>query len=57
VTHSLRQNRHAWLHVAEGELTVNGQTLTAGDGVALSEETELKIAASKPAQALLFDLN
>jgi len=57
VTHSLRPNRHAWLHVAEGELTVNGQTLTAGDGLAVSEETELKLAAAKPAQALLFDLN
>ena len=57
VTHSLRANRHAWMHVAEGELQLNGRTLTAGDGVAVSDETELKLAASKPAQALLFDLN
>lgn len=57
LSHSLRENRHAWLHVAEGELTVNGQALKAGDGVAVSDETELKVAASKPAQALLFDLN
>jgi redox-sensitive bicupin YhaK (pirin superfamily) len=57
VSHPLRTNRHAWLHVAEGELTLNGQKLTAGDGVAVSEELELKLTASKPGQVLLFDLN
>jgi len=57
VTHPLKANRHAWLHLAQGELTVNGQALTAGDGVAISHETELKLTAAKPAEALLFDLN
>ena len=57
VTHPLKANRHAWLHLAQGELTVNGQALTAGDGVAISQEAELKLAAAKPAEALLFDLN
>jgi quercetin 2,3-dioxygenase len=57
VSHTLSPNRHAWLHVAEGELTVNGQKLVAGDGVAVSEEKELKLTASKPGQVLLFDLN
>ena len=57
VSHTLQPSRHAWLHVAEGELTLNGQKLTAGDGVAVSDESELKLAAAKPAQALLFDLN
>ena len=56
VLHSLLPNRHAWLHVAEGELTVNAQKLTAGDGVAVSEKHELKLTASKPSQMLLFDL-
>ena len=57
VSHTLQANRHAWLHVAEGELTLNGQKLTAGDGVAVSEEHELKLTASKPSQVLMFDLN
>jgi hypothetical protein len=57
VSHTLRPSRHAWLHVAEGELTVNGLSLTTGDGVAVSEEQELKLTASKPGQVLLFDLN
>jgi quercetin 2,3-dioxygenase len=57
VTHTLQPGRHAWLHVAEGELTVNGQKLSAGDAVALSDEHVIKLAATRPAQALLFDLN
>ena len=57
VTHPLKPNRHAWLHVARGEVTVNGQALAAGDGAAVSQETELKLTAAKPAEALLFDLN
>ena len=42
---------------AEGEVTLNGQKLTGGDAVAVSEETGLELAASKPSQVLLFDLN
>ncbi|MFM2294219.1 MAG: hypothetical protein RLZZ350_632 [Verrucomicrobiota bacterium] len=57
VTHELRPQRHAWLHVAEGEVEVNGQKLTAGDAAAVSEETLLQITATAPSQALLFDLD
>ncbi len=56
-THTLKAGRHAWVQVAEGEVTLNGQTLRAGDGAALSEETALTLTAKAPAQALLFDLN
>lgn len=56
-THTLKPGRHAWVQVAEGEVTLNGQVLRAGDGAALSEESTLTLAAKKPAQALLFDLN
>jgi redox-sensitive bicupin YhaK (pirin superfamily) len=56
-THSLAPQRHAWVHVAEGELTVNGQKLRAGDGAAVSEENALKFEAKAPSQVLLFDLN
>jgi len=53
----LAAGRHAWLHVAEGEVTLNGKTLSAGDAAALNAGTTLDIAATKPAQVLLFDLN
>jgi hypothetical protein len=56
-THALKPGRHAWVQIAEGEVTLNGQTLRAGDGAALGEETTLTLAAKAPAQALLFDLN
>ena len=56
-THVLKPGRHAWVQVAEGEVSLNGQTLRAGDGAALSEEAQAALAAKAPAQALLFDLN
>jgi redox-sensitive bicupin YhaK (pirin superfamily) len=56
VEHTLRSERQVWVHVAEGEVTLNGQRLQAGDAAALSEETVVKLAASQPAQVLLFDL-
>ncbi len=57
VSHALASNRHAWLHVAEGEVTINGSKLVGGDAIALSEETAVEVSASKPSQVLLFDLN
>lgn len=57
VNHALRAGRHAWIHVAEGDVTVNGKRLSGGDAAAVSDEATLEIAATKPAQVLLFDLN
>lgn len=57
ITHELRPGRHAWIHLAEGGLTVNGQRLESGDAVALSDEARVALAASKSSQVLLFDLN
>jgi redox-sensitive bicupin YhaK (pirin superfamily) len=57
VSHSLKKARHAWVHVAEGEVAFNGDTLKAGDAVALSNESRVELSATKPSQVLLFDLN
>jgi redox-sensitive bicupin YhaK (pirin superfamily) len=57
VTHTLKANRHAWLHVAEGEVTLDGQTLVGGDAVAVDSARALELQASKASQVLLFDLN
>jgi redox-sensitive bicupin YhaK (pirin superfamily) len=57
VNHTLARNRAAWLHVAEGEVNVNGQLLAGGDAAGLTAESALEIAATKPSQVLLFDLN
>ena len=57
VTHELKVDRHAWLHVAEGEVKLNGDTLKGGDAAALSGESLVKLTATKASQVLLFDLN
>src|SRR5688572_7567470 len=38
VTHTLDEGRHAWVQLISGLLEVNGETLRAGDGAAVSEE-------------------
>jgi hypothetical protein len=57
VEHLLARDRHAWVHVAEGAVSVNGTKLTGGDAVGVGDEKLLGIAASKPSQVLVFDLN
>jgi quercetin 2,3-dioxygenase len=56
-THALQAGRHAWLHLAEGELAMNGLSLQAGDAVGSSEEGSLTLRATEPSQVLLFDLS
>jgi len=57
VTHKLASGRNAWVHVAEGEVSLNGKKLSDGDAAAVSEESDLELNATKPSQVLLFDLN
>jgi hypothetical protein len=57
VTHKLARGRHGWLHVAEGEVSLNGKQLSGGDAAAVDEESILELSATKPSQVLLFDLN
>lgn len=56
VQHVLREGRHAWLQVARGAIRVNGQDLKAGDGAAVSNESEIRAEALAPSEVLLFDL-
>lgn len=56
VTHRIAPGRHAWLQVARGKASVDGQQLAAGDGAAVSDEPQLVLAADAPAEILLFDL-
>jgi quercetin 2,3-dioxygenase len=56
--HNLAEGRHAWIQLISGSIDVNGYTLDAGDGAAISEETSLKIRAyENNSEFLLFDLN
>ena len=56
VSHELKPERHAWIQVLRGAVTVNNQSLTTSDGAAVSDETALMIAATNDAEIMLFDL-
>jgi hypothetical protein len=56
VKHELKPERHAYVQVAKGSVTLNGKTLEAGDGAAISEEKALELQGVKEAEVLLFDL-
>jgi redox-sensitive bicupin YhaK (pirin superfamily) len=56
LAYPLRPGRHAWLQILRGAATVGGQSLGAGDGVAISEEKEVALRATLPSEVLLFDL-
>lgn len=49
-------DRHVWLQVARGLVTVNGRELKSGDGAAISGERSLKIVGRSDAEIVLFDL-
>jgi quercetin 2,3-dioxygenase len=57
VAHKLAPGRSAWLHVAEGEVSLNGKALSIGDAASIEGESRLELTADKAAQVLLFDLN
>jgi hypothetical protein len=56
VRHALAPGRYAWLHVARGAVSLNGSTLGAGDGAAVTDEAALEITGAARAEVLLFDL-
>ena len=58
VTHELQTGRGAWIQVARGSVDVNGRTLDAGDGAAISDEEKITLvtANGKKAEVLVFDL-
>ena len=53
---TVESNRHAWLQVARGSLTVNGTHLGDGDAVATSRPMQLHVVANETTDALLFEL-
>jgi redox-sensitive bicupin YhaK (pirin superfamily) len=57
IAYNLAPGRHGWIHIAEGEVSLNGQRLEAGDAAILTEAGKLDLQAERPSQVLLFDLN
>ena len=56
VQHQLTPERHAWLQVLRGSVTLNGHTLDTSDGAAASDEQTLNITSDDPAEIMLFGL-
>jgi redox-sensitive bicupin YhaK (pirin superfamily) len=54
--HPFDSQRYGWLQVAKGNLLLNGLSLEAGDGVAISQESLLELTAETDSELLLFDL-
>lgn len=54
--HRLASDRHAWVQVARGSVQLNGRELKAGDGAAVSDESELTVKAQEASEVLAFDL-
>jgi redox-sensitive bicupin YhaK (pirin superfamily) len=56
VTHALKSGRLAWAQIIVGAATVNGASVTAGDGVAIDAADVVTIAAGAAGtELLLFD--
>jgi len=57
ITHALAQGRQAYVHVARGNVTVNGQPLGAGDALKVwGGEPAVRLEAGRGAEVLVFDL-
>jgi hypothetical protein len=56
VKHELKPERHAYVQVAKGCVTLNGKKLETGDGAEISAEKSLELTGVNDAEVLVFDL-
>ncbi len=55
--HTLAAGRGAWVQIVRGAVTVNGKTLSAGDGASIVEPGIIELGGTdSTGEALLFDL-
>jgi quercetin 2,3-dioxygenase len=54
--HLLEAGRHVWVQIARGAVNLNGKELRAGDGAAVSKESEIRAVGKESSEVLLFDL-
>jgi redox-sensitive bicupin YhaK (pirin superfamily) len=53
----LDPKRKAYVHLIQGSLDINGQTLESGDALLIEAENQLTISNGKSAEVLVFDLS
>lgn len=56
LSYELGSGRGAWVQVVSGELEVNGEGLSAGDGAAIEQVPDVSFRGRVAAEFLLFDL-
>jgi len=56
ITHTVAEGRRAYVHVARGRVSVNGQALQAGDALKATGTREITLENAAAAEVLLFDL-
>ena len=57
VSHSIQPGRTVWVQVARGAVTLNGESMTAGDGAAVANEAELTLTGTADdTEVLVFDM-
>ncbi|OGA21898.1 MAG: quercetin 2,3-dioxygenase [Betaproteobacteria bacterium RIFCSPLOWO2_02_FULL_65_24] len=56
VVHGIAPGRRAYVHVARGSVTANGQSLGAGDALKAADVQEIVLEKPEGAEVLLFDL-
>jgi hypothetical protein len=55
-THPVAAGRRAYVHVARGEVTANGQPLRAGDALKATGVREIRLEAGRDGEVIVFDL-
>lgn len=56
VIRPLTPGRKAYVHIARGAASVNGEALSAGDGAKVEHETVIALSTGRSAEVLLFDM-
>jgi redox-sensitive bicupin YhaK (pirin superfamily) len=57
IAHQFARGRAGWVQIVRGGVDMNGLELSAGDGVAVSDEDEIDLQGAAPeSELLLFDL-
>lgn len=56
IEYQINIDRSLWIHVAKGKALLNDLELSAGDGAAISDESEINLKGLENAEIILFDL-
>jgi len=56
IEHVINDTHKVFVQVVHGDVTVNGNTVSAGDGVQITDEHQLTVSSQSEAEILVFDM-